>query len=1539
MSDLVAQASVRHRDAVLNFSADDSGKLFYRILDTSQPHQENTADDERWTDPVSLSLPIEVRDLGLTLLTVETDEVTTAAQTAVGTDIQALSDGDFVYLFRQSAAGSLLMNRFVMATTTVTPDSSEDSAGVDQSGATSEADNNQSRIQELQSVWELRYVQSGRKDAPAGPKDTLSYTDALGEPFIEPTIQLGMIQHLANGAFAVALTPTGKPDRDVWQFFAFDDSAKKLNLFTIPRSGSGLFDLSDSSWTPTWSVPITIGAGENAVAQTIPSGMSAVVYSQQEEIPTDSGQSVPVKRRIRLMLAAAIRADGDSGPANGDPLGVVDFAVSIDGELPPVEKLELTSIPQTGSMLDLSPNNSLPDGTLLGGLLTEATTKSAPQLLDSADGLVHAYYADGSSSKLSVAEYSTTTARAQIKVPIGDGELLFPARRPGTGMVTASVKIEPELDASDEVIKGFCKVTLASGPGTTADVETWRMVPTDTQQLATVINGEAVFLPFEDSNVQLGQKVFYDYTGGTSQGMRAIYSAPADYGAVWFLARPPAISVDLQETSVTLTEEKSPADMPLCTIDLKLTRRRPLNPQGGWTTYNGYAAAANPKISAIASDDANGQMYFADYDNGLIVLDVESGVWSVAGFGFPDPTDYHPTCISVDRSGQVWMGSNQSPLFTYFDGQNSWGRQFNTDHLTGGTGTTVGGFAVDGNGVLWLVAQDLDAQDQKGSVYFLKFDPTNSSFAKVADYSTDVVDSSEPNVVSVWAADDGIAVYEIFVGTQAGIAQLDVDSNSTGPDDGWIHNPALSAGERFTAVVQDRPSPDSAIDAATNVGNFYSINPGTGISTSTMTGPFLGLGSELLGGQVNALLRSADDSTIAFTTQSTPGGAGGSIGQFTNLNSQVIGGGTTGDPSLPAVALGLDTTDSEEPKLWAYVWDTSSTAAAGGGFLIRYNYATGQQTKFSGSKLPHGNVLSISRDATGAMWVGTSHGGLVKIDAGAATTISNNVTAADDVHALTENPSKFTGGVWAGSALSGARLFPATAEESFQPTVVINSTSGLGSNDVRSLAADDDGRLWVGTKNAGLYRATWDGTAVSNVSKVAAVDVDDIRTVAIDHEGDAWVGTNAGVYRIDSSGELVTKLTHQDGLVANDVQGIAVGLAGDMWIATNGGLSHVRDTGVVIENITESDGLASYWLNCVAVDPDGNVWVGTQGDGVTKYPPLHPELIVTYTPADGLVDDIVLAVGSTLAGEMFFGTNRGLSTFTPSEPLTFTERWPHVPRSPAEMLSVLAGTAHGNESPFYRYNYGAASSSLPNADLSAGSFLFSATDAGAVEALTSGVTASPGLIKADGVEITQTVPQGASRLGGSSLFRVLAQNVPNDQQLFSFADTTPLEGALQNQSELIDNAWRIGISDQASLQFNASGGSVSIKSQKRLDLSDDISLQSWVRPAKPVSVATSGEALKTSDFSRVIHRNNGDQKMFLAVGPADYGLQLNPGNPPDPYVNGDGSFLQLDSMQTPLDEMAIELWLMFNSLTSWDGSRIQTILCKLDDDGNRFLHV
>ena len=164
------------------------------------------------------------------------------------------------------------------------------------------------------------------------------------------------------------------------------------------------------------------------------------------------------------------------------------------------------------------------------------------------------------------------------------------------------------------------------------------------------------------------------------------------------------------------------------------------------------------------------------------------------------------------------------------------------------------------------------------------------------------------------------------------------------------------------------------------------------------------------------------------------------------------------------------------------------------------------------------------------------------------------------------------------------------------------------------MAQTSDGDIWLGTRDAGLFRLRGKQTSA------IAEGLPDLKVNALVPAGtnELWVGTDAGVVRWDGAKLTKTGVPRSlDGIAA---LAMTVDRDSNLWVGTNSrGLLRVNAQGVAS---LEQPDRSNYAVTAIFEDREGNLWVGS-GSGLDR---LRDSAFVTYSLPEGLPAD-----GSTSA--------------------------------------------------------------------------------------------------------------------------------------------------------------------------------------------------------------------------------------------------------------------------------------------------------------------
>jgi ligand-binding sensor domain-containing protein/signal transduction histidine kinase len=220
--------------------------------------------------------------------------------------------------------------------------------------------------------------------------------------------------------------------------------------------------------------------------------------------------------------------------------------------------------------------------------------------------------------------------------------------------------------------------------------------------------------------------------------------------------------------------------------------------------------------------------------------------------------------------------------------------------------------------------------------------------------------------------------------------------------------------------------------------------------------------------------------------------------------------------------------------------------------------------------------------------------------------------------------------------------------------------TGMSNRSVFSLAEDQEGRIWAGTREGELWRL-WQGewTRQTNLSETHA-----ITSIVPGADGSMWIGTEGGgLYRFE--GETRTRYFKGAGLSSDSIRALYLDGQKTLWIGTvDGGLSRWRDGHLA--TFTMSDGLPHNSVLQILEDNLGRLWLGGWDDitcvsghdldklAVGEKPRLYPQI---YVPAEErLVEERTggpYAAGlKTMSGLLWFPALNGILVADPHHQIT-----------------------------------------------------------------------------------------------------------------------------------------------------------------------------------------------------------------------------------------------------------------------------------------------
>jgi signal transduction histidine kinase/ligand-binding sensor domain-containing protein len=249
-------------------------------------------------------------------------------------------------------------------------------------------------------------------------------------------------------------------------------------------------------------------------------------------------------------------------------------------------------------------------------------------------------------------------------------------------------------------------------------------------------------------------------------------------------------------------------------------------------------------------------------------------------------------------------------------------------------------------------------------------------------------------------------------------------------------------------------------------------------------------------------------------------------------------------------------------------------------------------------------VNTLYEDRAGQIWVGTDGGlfRLVMADSGVSFErvefgLQSERERLIDVFKMVEDRE---GSLWLATGQGLFRRLP----DGRMSHHTIHPTGGI--DYVWTVLADDQGRLWVGSRS---------GLMVINPEPIAALDSAGERPLRLmlNDGSRSRAGTLRGTASLPNTPGEARWYTTADGLAYNYVRGLEQAPDGHIWIATRrGGITEFDGTG--FRSYGKAQGVTEK-ADVLAFDGDGNLWVGSQADGATR---IARGGFLSYRETDGL---------------------------------------------------------------------------------------------------------------------------------------------------------------------------------------------------------------------------------------------------------------------------------------------------------------------------------
>jgi len=279
--------------------------------------------------------------------------------------------------------------------------------------------------------------------------------------------------------------------------------------------------------------------------------------------------------------------------------------------------------------------------------------------------------------------------------------------------------------------------------------------------------------------------------------------------------------------------------------------------------------------------------------------------------------------------------------------------------------------------------------------------------------------------------------------------------------------------------------------------------------------------------------------------------------------------------------------------------------------------------------------------------------------------------------------------LWMGTSM-GVIKYDTTSIDDY---TVYDNRNTLLSNGIFSISIGPNDKVWFGTYGGGLsILAAGEWVNINTPQGLNDAFVYDLKFTS----ASMWVATWSGVNRVQGDPLIQDSWTSftientDGGLIDDWVYAIEIGDNNNIWFGTEGGLSlfngkqwknwnHKNGLGASYEIVKHDNRLAtdsfkgshhsnqvinlpntenvSYRPNYIVsmcLDQSNRLWIGTWGGGLSMFDP-ETQVFRNYTVKHGLPGNYILAIKEGSDGNLWIGSNKGLSKFDGTTFLNYSQ--------------------------------------------------------------------------------------------------------------------------------------------------------------------------------------------------------------------------------------------------------------------------------------------
>jgi len=320
--------------------------------------------------------------------------------------------------------------------------------------------------------------------------------------------------------------------------------------------------------------------------------------------------------------------------------------------------------------------------------------------------------------------------------------------------------------------------------------------------------------------------------------------------------------------------------------------------------------------------------------------------------------------------------------------------------------------------------------------------------------------------------------------------------------------------------------------------------------------------------------------------------------------------------------------------------------------FVKKSYQHIQENNSDPNALSNNAIYSIWKDLEGGLWVGTYFGGVnylpnqpAKFDKFYPIANKNTITGKR----VREIIGASDGKIWIGTEDAGLNLFD-PKNNSFSHFPIGNSNRELSYHNIHGLAQRGD-ELWVGTFSHGLNVVnTTTGIVKKYSSKTpnSGLHTDDFFAILVDSKERIWLGSTSGLFLYNDEKDYFQHIPQIEYIFIYDMLEDRDGM---LWLATyNDGLIRFDpksgEKRSFLPDANNPNSLLHHSIIDVFLDSKQQIWVATIGGGFARYD-SQADSFTSYTLSKGFPTNTYYNIVEDNQGLMWITSNKGLIQFDP----------------------------------------------------------------------------------------------------------------------------------------------------------------------------------------------------------------------------------------------------------------------------------------------------